>query len=98
MSTWKLTLDGDTLGSLLITRVDRPWMSATFFPAPAFESWRAVFEENLDRLNDVDGASGRTDGALTASLQRFALLTETETVVEYEDLYIRGTEAWWRLR
>jgi hypothetical protein len=43
--SWSL-MDGDRFLALLtVTDSDFPWLYATLAPAPAFESWRPVFDD-----------------------------------------------------
>jgi hypothetical protein len=99
MSTWTLKADRESLGSLLVTHVDRPWVFADFYPSCAFGPWRSVFDERLRSLDEVNTpAVARGGFASSAALNTITLISETGSVVEYEDLFIRADRAWWRLR
>ena len=93
---WQLRHGNELLAELIVTDGDFPWLNATLRATNAFIPWRAVFDDELRLLDEIDEHVEQWEAAYRRIDQHLTLHYPTgERVPEYL-LHIEGDTAWWR--
>ncbi len=94
--SWSLMDDDRFLALLTVTDSDFPWLNATLAPAPAFESWRPVFDDERRALDKIDDDPEAWEAAYDIVGNALTLRDPDGNDVEAFLLHINGDAAWWR--
>lgn len=94
--SWSLMDDDRFLALLTVTGGDFPWLNATLAPAPAFESWRPVFDDERRALDRIDNDPEAWEAAYDIIGSALTLRDPDGNDVEAFLLHIDGDAAWWR--
>jgi hypothetical protein len=94
--TWRLYREQELLGELVVTDADFPWLNARFQAAPAFETVRPLFEEELRLADAVDDDVDAWQAAYARVRDAVSLAAPGGRRVPEFLLHIQGEDAWWR--
>jgi hypothetical protein len=95
-NVWKLKLGQEVFGVLTRKEIDQPWTFCVFEPTPAFEQYRALFEEELQLLNRDDIEHWQQAYHKITSLGFTLEPVGTEDAITEFILHIDGGAAWFR--
>lgn len=86
------------LGTITRTEDDPPWFNGVFDPAPDFEEFKPLFEQELKMLENP-GADQLKWEDVWMKIKRVGIrLVSADGSEEFSDfiIHIDGNEAWWK--
>jgi hypothetical protein len=90
---WRLLKQDELVGEIVIEQGDFPWLSGRFVAAPAFATWKPLFDRELALMEEEDWDEWET---IVAEIRDNLLLAAPGGPVAEFLLHIEGDRAWFR--